>query len=396
VNRDLAFRLALIAALIALGVWIALNTYWGDETITLPPKGEAARNPYYSVERLSKSLGIETREISSLRGLEPHAVVLINNLKDDLLHEPLESLETWVESGGRLIVPGDMLDANAALQTWTGIKPTERHADQLPPQAFGVGVASDEHCKSLTVRIDGTATATPLRVCAPLRALSYDGDHPPRWSLSDKEGLYVLRTGVGSGEVTVFGNRVILGNRTLTQADHAEVFIAGIGVKRGEPLLILTPGRADPLIVLLWRLAAPAILFLLAAMLLLILRHLPRFGPPVPAEQPVRRSLAEQIRANARFSWRTRNLRALRSAAQRALDEAARREILGYATLSPVQRAQRLASATGIDAAAIGAALTASSQGGTNEQRASITLMEVCRRLLAKTDSAPKGFPNDR
>jgi hypothetical protein len=395
-NRDLAFRLAFLAALIAIGVWIALHTYWGDETIMLPPKGEAARNPYYSLERLTKSLGIETREISSLRGLEPHAIVLINNLKDDLLHEPLESLETWVESGGQLIVPGDMLNSNAALQTWTGIKLSEHHADELPPQAFGVGIKPEEHCKSLTTRIDGTARATPLRVCAPLRALSYDGDHPPRWSLSDKDGLYVLRTGIGSGEVTVFANRVILGNRTLTQADHAEVVVAAIGLKRGDTLLILTPGQADPLIVLLWRLAAPAILFLLAAMLLLILRHLPRFGPPVPAEQPVRRSLAEQIRANARFSWRTRNLRALRNATQRALDEAARREILGYAALSPAQRAQRLAAATGIDAAAIGAALTPNAHSNTNEQRASITLMEVCRRVLAKTDPVHKGFPNDR
>jgi hypothetical protein len=166
-------------------------------------------------------------------------------------------------------------------------------------------------------------------------------------------------------------------------------------VKRGDSLRVLTPGQADPLIVLLWRLAAPAILFLLAAMLLLILRNLPRFGPPVPVEQPVRRSLAEQIRANARFSWRTRDLSALRSATQRALDEAARRQILGYATLGPSQRAQRLAAATGIDAAAIGAALTASPHGSTNEQRASITLMEVCRRLLAKSNPAHKGSSND-
>jgi hypothetical protein len=395
VNRDLALRLALLALLIGSGVWVAFHTYWGDETITLPPKGEAARDPYYSVERLSKSLGIQTQEISSLRGLEPHDLVLINNLKDDLLHESLGSLETWVESGGRLIVPGDMLDSNAALQSWTGIKPSNRHADAPPPRTFGIGLATDEHCKLLDTRIDGTPKGTPLRVCAPLRALTYDGDHPPRWSLSDKDGIYVVRTSIGSGEVTVFGNRLILGNRTLTQADHGEVFVAAIGVKRGDSLRVLTPGQADPLIVLLWRLAAPAILFLLAAMLLLILRNLPRFGPPVPVEQPVRRSLAEQIRANARFSWRTRDLSALRSATQRALDEAARRQILGYATLGPSQRAQRLAAATGIDAAAIGAALTASPHGSTNEQRASITLMEVCRRLLAKSNPAHKGSSND-
>ena len=132
--------------------------------------------------------------------------------------------------------------------------------------------------------------------------------------------------------------------------------------------------------------SAPAIVFLLAAVGLTILRHLPRFGPPIAVPAPMRRSLAEQIRANARFAWRTQRLASLRTAVRRALDESAQRRIVGYAVMGPQKRAQALAASTGIDAATISAALVSDAGGGVNEHRAAITLLEACRRILIRSN----------
>jgi len=101
----------------------------------------------------------------------------------------------------------------------------------------------------------------------------------------------------------------------------------------------------------------------------------------------VRRSLAEQIRANARFAWRTRNLEGLRTSARRSLDEAAARHIAGYGALDAAQRAERLAAFTGLDAAAIRTARAEVAPRRLNEERAAITLMEVCRRILLRMHS---------
>jgi hypothetical protein len=131
-----------------------------------------------------------------------------------------------------------------------------------------------------------------------------------------------------------------------------------------------------------WRLAAPAIMFLAAALALLILRHLPRFGPPMPPADTVRRSVAEQIRAHARFAWRTRRLASLRAAIRRALDDAARKQIAGYALMDSRRQAEALAAGTGIDANMIGAALASDPSCGLGEHRAAITLLEACRRIL--------------
>jgi hypothetical protein len=133
---------------------------------------------------------------------------------------------------------------------------------------------------------------------------------------------------------------------------------------------------------LLWRLAASSIVFLFAAVALVVWRHLPRFGPPLRPAALSRRSLAEQIRAQARFAWRTQKLGSLRAAIRRALDEAAQKQIAGWAWMEPSRQAEALAASTGIDAAVINAALASDAAGGLNEHRAAITLLEACRRIL--------------
>jgi hypothetical protein len=239
----------------------------------------------------------------------------------------------------------------------------------------------------MAVRADGTPTGQSFRVCDAGPTLAFDGDRAPAWSLSDDRGMHVIRTAVGFGEVTVLEPAGVLGNGMLKRADHAEMFAAAAGLRHDDTLLIFHPATAEPLPALLWRLAAPGILFLLAALIALAWRHAPRFGPPVPLPTAVRRSLAEQIRANARFAWRTRNLEGLRTSARRSLDEAAARHIAGYGALDAAQRAERLAAFTGLDAAAIRTARAEVAPRRLNEERAAITLMEVCRRILLRMHS---------
>jgi hypothetical protein len=399
-KRDGLIKLAAGAAAIALGIWFARHTYWDSVGVPTPMLGEAAHNPYYSVEHLAKSLGIQTRQIASLRALQPDTVVWVSNLHDDLLHRPIESLQTWVEGGGRLIIGGDLLWSKASLQKWSGIKTVQPTAGAA---AAGAPAAApdkqrldpDRDCAPMAVQVNGAATGDSLRVCGRGSALTFAADRAPAWSLSDaRGGVQVLRVSIGLGELTVIGPYWIFGNRELPRADNAAVLLYSAGLRRGDTLVILSPSRATPLIALLWRLAAPAMLFLAAAVALLIVRNLPRFGPPLPVPQPVRRSLAEQIRAHARFAWRTRKLGSLRAAVRRSLDEAARRRIRGYDSLDARRRADSLAASTGIDAAAIKAALTEHAASTIGEDRAAITLLEVCRRILL--GHSTKGIPNDR
>jgi hypothetical protein len=388
-ERIIAGAAALLIGLIA---WIVTHTYWAEVTRETPLQREAARNPHYALAHLAAMLGIRTREIASLRELPPDTVVLVNDPNNDLLLQRVDSIESWVESGGRLVISGDILRAHGDLQSWSRVRLAHRDPDPaaLAQAAPSAGEDSAPHadtgCAAMAVQVSGGATGQSLRVCAPTAEFYWASDRVPVWSLSDAQGPQVVSVDIGDGEVTVIGPSEILGNRALLAGDHAELVMAAAGLRHQDTLLILSPPELRSLPALLWRLAAPAILFFAAAMLLLVLRCLPRFGPPLPVTGPAQRSLAEQIRAYARFVWRTHEPQVLRSAMRRSLEAAARRQISGYGALDLEQRAQRLAASTGIDSGAIAAALTDDAAGTLNEHRAAMTLLEVCRRILAKFD----------
>jgi hypothetical protein len=247
----------------------------------------------------------------------------------------------------------------------------------------------------MAVRIQGTATGENLRVCSPISEFGFVSKRVPSWALSSDRGMQLLRVAIGRGSVTVIGPESVLEPRTFLHGDDAQALIDGTLLERGDRLLIFSPSQAEPLLAMVWRLAAPAILCFGLAAVLLILRHLPRFGPKVPVPAAARRSLAEQLRANARFSWRTGNLKPLRTAALRSLDQDALRHIPGYGSLNTRQRAIELGKRAGIDASTLNSALTGDAVGTLSVQRSAIALLEQTRRALL-TLHKTQGTVHDR
>jgi hypothetical protein len=401
VNANLARTLGGLALAAAFATWVAFKLHWETITVPTPAKGEALTNPYYALEHFVANLGLHPQEISTVRGLQSETVLVLEEPGDALTHPPVAALESWVEAGGRLVISSALLDAYPALRAWSGIKrsrpvhapahgkaaapaPGDVKPAAAPPPGRRPTTGSDADCPLMTARADGAPTGQSFRVCDAGPTLVFDGGRAPAWSLSDDRGMHVIRTGVGFGEITVLEPANVLSNTMLKRADHAEMFAAAAGLRHDDTLFIFHPATAVPLPALLWRLVAPGILFLLAALLALAWRHAPPFGPPLPLPSPLRRSLAEQIRANARFAWRTRSLGGLRTSARRSLDEAAARHIAGYGSLDASQRAERLGELTGLDPTAIRAARDEGAAQRRNEERAAITLMEVCRRILLR------------
>jgi hypothetical protein len=385
-NAERASSVLCGAILLAFIAWIALHTYWTDVMVPTPARGEAAQDPYYGIERLARELNVHARQILSLRVLPPPTGILyVNNFRDDFLHNRIDSLEPWVRSGGRLVLVGAGPWSSSVLRSWTGIVPAIR-ADAKPSlQGFTrlptFTASPDGDCAPMSERIDGVQSSGELLVCTRYATFAFEAKGVPTWELSNAQGLQALRVNVGRGSVTAIGPGALFDNWGIARHDHARILIAAAQLKHGDEISILNPTRAEPLLMMLWRLAAPALLFFGIAAALLIWRYLPRFGPLVPLPAPARRSLGEQIRASARLAWATRKLGALRSAENRALDEAASGRVAHYSMLGPRQRSDVLASSTGLDAEALNAAMTGASEDA-EHVHAEIALLERARRIL--------------
>jgi hypothetical protein len=192
----------------------------------------------------------------------------------------------------------------------------------------------------------------------------------------------MVRVGIGRGSVAVLACECLMGNKGLLRGDHARIVFDSIPLRAGDRVDILNPISAGNLLTLLWHLAAAAIVCGLAAIGLTIWRNLPRFGPIAPSPPLLRRSLAEQIRARARFAWRTRRLASLRRAECQAFTESACRRLAFYERMDAAQRIGVLAARAGLDAGALRDALSENLDGGAESQRAAILLLERARRQL--------------
>lgn len=395
-TRDRLMTAAILAVLIALGCWVAFNTYWAEITVTSPPQGEAATNRFYTLEHLLRGLSMQADETPILRAPTRRGdVLLVNQNSWDMAHGNLASVQQWVRNGGRLVVTTYLLRSSMSLQTWSGITralkddnnaakkssvdPKNLDTAHIAPYRVG---PKDSDCTAMHVQGPGSDNVETRAICAVPTEFSFSSKQTPAWSLSTGTGIHMLRVDIGDGTLTVIDSAFIDNQTDILRKDNALSLIEGSLLKKGDRLLIFNPTSAEPLLRMIWRLAAPAVVCFALAAALLIARHLPRFGPSLPAPADARRSLAEQLRANARFAWRTGNLKALRKSVLRALERGAEQRIPGYGSLTPRRRAEEIGKRAGVEAATLNSAMTENAAGEAKVQRAAIALLEQARRAL--------------
>jgi hypothetical protein len=372
------------AALLALVVWIAGNTYWEEVQLPQLPQGEAAINPFYSAARLATLLGAKPRWQRVLASTPPSdGVLVVSQWNWGLFPTRRERVQRWVASGGRLVVDRTLIGGQKELQRWAGI---DRYVFSSSELARFDRTTRYEKCPTLTVH-GAAATTAPARqhfqVCGVDRISGLRASRRTLWTLRDSNSIeQAMRVPVGLGSVTIV-NSTPFGNRTLLDADDAALLVAATQLRRGDSIWFVTEGRSASLLALIWKSAAPVVLLLLALVAAWLWRASARFGPPLAPTELARRSLAEQIRGTGQFTLRFGGGRALYTAQVRALQEAAERQIPGYARLGGMERVAALAQLTGIEANILAAALSLAPPRRPGELRQGLTLLESIRRTLS-------------
>ncbi|HWG31209.1 MAG TPA: hypothetical protein VN676_11700 [Steroidobacteraceae bacterium] len=373
-----------VAALLALVVWIARNTYWEEMQLPQLPQGEAAVNPFYSAARLSELLGAKPTWQRVLAATPPsEGVLVVSQWNWGLFPTRRERVQRWVASGGRLVVDRTLIGGQKELQAWAGI---DRYTFSSSELARFDRITKYEKCPTLTLH-EGPETAPAARrqfqVCGVDRISGLRSSRRTLWALRDSNAVeQAVRVPVGLGSVTIV-NSAPFGNQTLLEGDDAALFVAATQLRRGDSIWFVTEKRSASLLALVWKLAAPVVLLFVALIAAWLWRVSARFGPPLAPTELARRSLAEQIRGTGQFTLRFGGGRALYAAQVRALQEAAERRIPGYPRLGGTERVEALAQLAGIEANALAAALSLAAPRRPGELRQGLILLESIRRTLS-------------
>jgi hypothetical protein len=358
---------------VALLVWVARNTYWTSIKVPLPPKGEAASNPFYIQEKFAQALGARTRWSRDFSLPPANGIAYVSMLDWDLLPQRRDRFEHWVQSGGRLIIDSSLIRSTSALETWSGIGSKSRLEPKPKPR-----FAEASRC----VTFDDNGSADTYLVCEFLSDIAFDPHRKLEWGLRDQEhNLEIARVRVGRGTVTFIAGAPFSG-RSLFSGDNGRLFVAVTQLRRGDVIHFLTESQQPTLLELALRSGWPVLSLIITALALGIWRGSTRFGPMAPPTETARRSLAEQIRGTGQFTMRIGSAGALHAATARALNEAAARYLSAYEALPGAERMQALATATGYEASSLAAALHFSGSGRSEHLRADLELLEAARRRI--------------
>ena len=383
---------------------------------------EAQRNPYLAWERLLAGMGHEVRVVESPADLDGDLPPVEGTLfypaqRLSLGKERSERLLRWVAAGGHLWVV-----------TWTIWDDEDRRSDPIldpldvrqfmfadPADAlFGGAPGEDEvidpdlgeelgdepEAWEAVVPPDGMASAWPnvlwdevdIRFGGGGRKLEvfFDRNY---WleapdvdivlQLAGETGAHLVRVKHGNGIVTAVTDDYLLRNDGIGQADHAEVALRLLRRGEGPGVVWMLPVENWPgLLQLLgeygWALLSAGGIWLLAW----VWRSGRRFGPLIPEEPPVRRSLLEHVEATGRLLGRGRRDVLVEAAREAVFDELRARRP-GWMRLPPAELDERLAHSAAVPGEEIARALRghAAASGRAAFTRAIATLERIRHTL---------------
>ncbi|MGC4081482.1 MAG: DUF4350 domain-containing protein [Vicinamibacterales bacterium] len=369
----------MLIAVAALSVWVARNLYWAEFEVPTPLRGEAAVNPFYAAERFTERLGARAEWDCVLTLPDADAVLVVSDWRWSLSTPRAQAMQAWVEQGGRLVVDRTVL-GDTAFENWSGI-----HIRRPRPASTRSGPrVVTSPCRSLVPIADGNTDPTMpsgFRLCDSQPGTGLDTSAPSEWALGDALGSQVGRVRVGRGTVTAI-NAVPFTERQLFAGDHAALLVAASRLREGDDVRFLSETDYPSLLTLMWQRGWPVVIVLLAAVAVWLWRVGVRFGPPTAPVVVARRSLEEQIRGTGDFTRRYGAGAPLVRATVRALDEAARRAIPGYAALHGDARLTALAAASGTTHDALAAAIDAGDEP--HHAADAIHTLETARRALQR------------
>ena len=392
-TRTHVLSLVLGLALLAVVVWVARHTYWGEVTVPMPLRGEALRNPLYAAQRLAETLSAHTERRHALGDFSHDGVVVLSSFSWDVSSARRAELESWVEQGGRLVVDGTLITGGDAFADWSGIKreqaPNEPNDERDRTRiARSGGGECPELIEEIGVGLEGQSDRYSVCSILPQSWLSVRGR--PTWELADDLGAQTARVRIGRGSVTMI-NAVPFLYRELLNADHGALFVAATQLQNGDEIVFLSEDDQNSLLALAWRYGAPAVSLFLLFVALALWRGGQRFGPLAAPTDVARRSLTEQIRGTGRFALRWGGGAALHAAALRALNEASLQRVAGYGRMSEAQRVAALAAFTSTNLAALTRAFHFSTERSFDLPRALALLESARREVLARSRPSKHG-----
>lgn len=389
-------RALVISVLVALGLALVAAWWWHtfelvDDTVRLPPRGEARYNDLYALARALEARDVDVRSRAApglqQNPLAPGDLLVLGADVRTLAERDVDLLLAAVEQGAHLVLalPASAEGRSAELLDRLGIYVVEG-----PACAYWRSEPSPEERRSLCSPnhfvLDDSARAQFTWLCCA---------GSERVVTPANAGAYVLgRRTYGEGTVFVAGHLRFLRNDRLRRASNAALAWQVLAPALGSGTVHLVySADVPPLHVLLLRHGWPVVIPLALALLAWLWSRSARLGPLQRPPSSHRRALLDHVRATGELAFRRGRALALHAAMKRAVLQRIARIDPGLAALEGEALVQALAARYGRSAGELRHALAPTDVQRPHPFLLAIRTLAALRTAVAAPRTRPTPTP---
>lgn len=285
-----------VTGIAAWSIWLFMSNFqyvYHDEP--QPPRGQALYDPLYAASLALHGYGVNAivKPYLDFSRLAAGDTLVYYGDPRTLSLTQAAQLYTWVYSrGGHLVVQ----------------LPDDDQARDIPLlNYFGLQTVHDSGCLRLALEDDQAHT---VYSCGANAVHGNAGDFSYAAGLDGK--MHYVQQDKGAGWIAVLTSLDFMTNDGLKDRDAQALMLRVLQPQPGHGRVwLIYSVDSEGFLTLLIRYGWMVLLPLGLCILALLIRAMPRFGPPLPAQSAPRRALMEHVRAASEMLWRDGKARIL-------------------------------------------------------------------------------------
>lgn len=390
-NSNTYSYVLLAIAFAVLAWWSYSHLEYRFEEVDKGYQGEARTNSLLAAEYFLLRMGQPAEKINLFapdqKSLQEDDTLLVSSNRISFDQRRSSQLLDWVKQGGHLIITGKnysrddyisrdhILDALGLFIEWK-ISKDKPFEDDLP---IDIDVLDDENFWQVNF-VDYLVIS--LRDDKQWSEL----DSEIIWKIEDQDRVHGLQLRVGQGRLTVLSDLRMFHNDYIDHYDHAAFLYAlsqhsadasGTGVFYYS----LYEDHVS-LYQWLWQYASPLMISLILLVIIVLWMIIPRFGPIIHVQQPVRQRFQEHLSAAGNYHWRQGHYSYLLGEVRRQLSQQLKLKHPEWQAVSRQDQLAHLAELSGLESPLIESALFDSTVERANDFINKIKILEKLRKCL--------------
>jgi len=385
-SSGLVMKLVLVLVVCALVTGLYLQLDYRIVKEDKGYQGEAKTNPYLAAEFFLRRMGQKTKKVILFSDkqidLGESDTLLIPSSRTAFDSRRSVTMLEWVKQGGHLIITGQ-----------SEIENKSTHADYildtlgLTIQYSSLDEASTQEEEPVNVAIPDEDYFWQIDFDDYLNIKrTSEFNAQTMWIIEDEDRIHGLQLKLGKGRVSVLSDMRFFKNDYIDGYDHAAFLFSLTNdqlASGGENIFYYSAyERQMSLLNWLWENAQALMLSLILSGVIVLWILVPRFGPLINIQQPIRRQFLDHLAASGNYHWRQGNYAHLLHEVRKQLSHRVKHAYPEWSGMSRQDQLAHFSQLSGLEQSAIEKALFDTNIERINDFVSKIKILEKLRKSL--------------